>query len=130
MPIHVHIDRVGFLWVNFDRNEEPEYSWDDDFLGVDTQARYAPFNFDDYDYDHTWELEADYNWKIAADNWNECYHCKTTHPDITATMDISSHSIDFYRSWQHHNSPPKVKGEGEVSYCSSYLWPNVSITVA
>lgn len=79
-PVHVHIDRNGFVWLNLDANEEPEIAWSDDFEGVDTQKRYELYNFDDYEYDHSWSIDAGYNWKIAADNYNECYHCKTTHP--------------------------------------------------
>jgi hypothetical protein len=31
---------------------------------------------------HTWDMEGDFNWKILADNYNECYHCQVAHPDI------------------------------------------------
>jgi phenylpropionate dioxygenase-like ring-hydroxylating dioxygenase large terminal subunit len=31
-----------------------------------------------------------YNWKILADNFNECYHCPTTHPDIPAFLNLES----------------------------------------
>ena len=28
------------------------------------------YNWDDYSFDHTWEMEGEYNWKILADNYN------------------------------------------------------------
>ncbi|KAF5003556.1 hypothetical protein FDECE_9895 [Fusarium decemcellulare] len=102
-PIHVHVDAAGFVWINLDANEKPEYPWKNDFEGGDTQPRYGQFSFDDYQYDHTWQLEADYNWKLAADNYNECYHCKTTHPDIPDVVNLSSYSVDTQQAWFHHN---------------------------
>lgn len=86
LPIHVHIDTNGFIWVNLDSSPEPEISWEDDFKGIDLQPRFQDFNFEDYAFDHTWEMDGEYNWKILADNYNECYHCLTTHPDIPAKI--------------------------------------------
>lgn len=78
LPIHVRVDDKGFIWVNLDSNKIPEVPWEEHFDEVDKQERFKFFNFDDYVLDHTYELEGYYNWKILADNFNECYHCKTT----------------------------------------------------
>ncbi|KAJ3523798.1 hypothetical protein NM208_g12316 [Fusarium decemcellulare] len=133
--IHVHVDAAGFVWINLDANEKPEYPWKNDFEGGDTQPRYGQFNFDDYRYDHTWQIEADYNWKLAADNYNECYHCKTTHPDIPDVVDLSSYSVDTQQAWFHHNGSTErnvtdEQKEKGLLVCSSYYWPNVSVNVS
>ena len=70
------------------KKPEPEILWEDDFDNVDKQERFEQFNFDDYVLDHTYELQGDYNWKILADNFNECYHCPTTH--VSATTPTAS----------------------------------------
>ncbi|VUC23004.1 unnamed protein product [Clonostachys rosea] len=134
-PIHVHVDHAGFIWINLDSKKEPEVAWEEDFLGGDTQARYAQFDFDDYDYDHSWDIEADYNWKLAADNYNECYHCKTTHPDIPDVVDLASYSVDVQGAWFHHNGSTEREVTAEqkekgLQVCSSYYWPNVSVNVS
>ncbi|RDW86104.1 Rieske (2Fe-2S) protein [Aspergillus mulundensis] len=50
--IHVHIDKLGFVWVNLDAAETPAVRWEDDFAGVDEQPRLKPFDFSQYQFDH------------------------------------------------------------------------------
>lgn len=78
-PIHVHIDKLGFIWVNLDASQTPTISWKDDFAGVDEQPRLKPFDFSQYRFDHTWDMVGDYNWKTLADNYNEVRPC-VNHP--------------------------------------------------
>ena len=68
---HVHLDANGFVWVNMDAGKQPEISWEKDFKGIDLQPRFKDFNFEDYVFDHVWEMDGPYNWKILADNYNE-----------------------------------------------------------
>jgi phenylpropionate dioxygenase-like ring-hydroxylating dioxygenase large terminal subunit len=58
-PIHTHIDRNGFIWVNMDAKDIPEVSFEEHFEDVDTQQRYVDsnINFDNYELDHTYELD-------------------------------------------------------------------------
>jgi phenylpropionate dioxygenase-like ring-hydroxylating dioxygenase large terminal subunit len=130
-PIHVRIDNLGFVWINMDAKATPEVAWDDDFLGVDTQKRYEQFNFDDYNFDHTWQMEGDYNWKILADNYNECYHCATTHPDIGALADLHSYSVAT-RAGQiiHDAATTEEQRQNGLVVASTYYFPNVSTNVS
>ena len=64
--IHTHVDKIGYIWINLDAKETPEVSWESVFAGVDTQDRYSQFNFDDYVYDHSWQMDGAYNWKILV----------------------------------------------------------------
>lgn len=70
-PIHVHVDRLGFIWVNLDSKENPTTTWNGDFEGFDTQSRLQAFDMTKYRFDHQWEMNGDYNWKTLADNYNE-----------------------------------------------------------
>jgi phenylpropionate dioxygenase-like ring-hydroxylating dioxygenase large terminal subunit len=131
--IHVRIDRNGFIWLNMDPNKQPEVAWEDRFDHIDEQTRFDQFNFDDYVFDHTWNLVGPFNWKILADNFNECYHCATTHPDLTTGL-IDLESYDVYCDpkgdhIQHKpNTPEDRKALGQ-EICSTYCFPNVSFTV-
>ena len=129
--IHTHIDTLGFIWINLDGQKTPEIAWEDDFQDVDTQEKLEEFNFDDYEFDHVWEIEADYNWKLAADNYNECYHCKNTHPDIPTVADLASYSVDVHGAWIEHNgaTTPEQKERG-LTVCATYYWPNASMNVS
>lgn len=69
--VHVHVDHLGFVWVNLDASEKPGVSWEEFFAQVDEQPRLQCFNMGDYRFDHEWEMLGDYNWKTLADNYNE-----------------------------------------------------------
>lgn len=69
--IHVHVDKLGFVWVNLDSRMTPEVPWSSDFGGVDEQPRLQGFRMGDYEFDHQWAMDGDYNWKTLADNYNE-----------------------------------------------------------
>lgn len=69
--VHVHVDKLGFVWVNLDASETPEIAWNDDFMTVDEQPRFSKLNMENYHYDHSWDMIGEYNWKVLADNYNE-----------------------------------------------------------
>lgn len=114
LPIHVHTDINGFIWVNLDGSEKPEISWEDEFKGIDLQARFKDFNFDEYTFDHTWELNGDYNWKILADNYNESYH------SVDTQIDSGIHDP---------NTTPEQIAQS-LKTASTYYFPNASMTVS
>ncbi|KAH1391303.1 hypothetical protein KXW40_005949 [Aspergillus fumigatus] len=131
LPIHVHIDANGFIWVNLDAGEKPEVAWEDDFKGMDRLPRYEHVKWDDFAFDHTWEQEGEYNWKILADNYNECYHCPTTHPDIPSIADLSAYSVEVRDGGIIHDgrSKPEQVAAG-LNPASTFFFPNASLTVS
>lgn len=131
LPLHVHIDNNGFVWVNMDGGQKPEVSWDEDFHGIDKQDRYAAYNFDDYVFDHTWEMAGDYNWKILADNYNECYHCKTTHPDIPSIADLNTYRVETKGAYIQHLGNPKPEQIARgLNVAATYFFPNASMNIS
>ncbi|KAK9769447.1 hypothetical protein AB5N19_03691 [Seiridium cardinale] len=131
LPIHVHIDTNGFIWVNLDAAEKPSIAWNDDYNGIDQQARYKNYNFDNYQFDHTWKMEGEYNWKILADNYNECYHCPTAHPDIPTIADLSAYGVVTERGYVQHlgNPTPEQIARG-FNVAATYFFPNASMNVS
>ncbi|KAK5164125.1 uncharacterized protein LTR77_010216 [Saxophila tyrrhenica] len=130
--IHVHVDINGFIWINLDaQKEKPEVPWEADFDTVDKQERFEDFNFDDYVLDHTYELDGGYNWKIACDNFNECYHCPTTHPDVPAFLNVDSADVEVKDGHMQHDhaSNPEQRRQG-LNVNSTYYFPNVSMSVS
>jgi phenylpropionate dioxygenase-like ring-hydroxylating dioxygenase large terminal subunit len=129
--IHTKIDVNGFIWVNMDAKEEPEVSWEEHFRDVDKQERYKAYNFDNYDLDHTYELDGHYNWKILADNFNECYHCPTTHADIPEFLNLDSFDSDLKDGHiQHHcASTPEQMAKGLYT-ASTYYFPITAMVVS
>ena len=131
LPIHAHIDQNGFIWVNLDGKAQPEIAWSDDFEGIDKLPRYDKVNWDDFEFDHTWEMDGGCNWKIVADNYNECYHCKTAHPDILSIADLSSYSVNTEAgSIQHNAATTAEQAAAGLTVAPTYFFPNASMTVS
>ncbi|KAJ5489319.1 hypothetical protein N7539_004209 [Penicillium diatomitis] len=130
-PIHVHIDRNDFIWVNLDCSETPEVAWEDDFQGVDEQPRFDYYNFDEYNFDHTWDMEGEFNWKILADNYNECYHCQVAHPDIPTIADLHSYYVKTKDGHiQHYGAQRQDQIDKGFRIATTYFWPNASCNVS
>lgn len=70
-PVHVHVDSLGFVWVNLEASQRPSTPWAEDFEGVDTQPRFSVFDMGSFKFEYTWSMIGDYNWKTLADNYNE-----------------------------------------------------------
>ncbi|PIG88092.1 Rieske 2Fe-2S family protein [Aspergillus arachidicola] len=130
-PVHTHIDRNGFVWVNLDASATPEVAWKDDFEGVDEQPRFQHYNFDEYNFDHTWDMEGDFNWKILADNYNECYHCQVAHPDIPTIADLNSYYVKTKDGHiQHYGAQRQDQIDKGFRIATTYFWPNASFNIS
>jgi phenylpropionate dioxygenase-like ring-hydroxylating dioxygenase large terminal subunit len=129
--IHVHTDVNDFIWINLDAGEQPEIAWERDFKDIDLQPRFKHFNFEDYVYDHSWEMEGAYNWKLLADNYNECYHCLTAHPDVPTLADLNSYDVDTKDgSIIHFANARQDTIDAGLEIASTYYFPNASMTVS
>jgi choline monooxygenase len=80
-------------------------------------------------------LEA--NWKVACENFLECYHCSVAHPGFTAAVDVSP---DAYRLatdglTSSQFGPLRTNGDsflagGELGRSQfHFVWPNFGINV-
>ena len=56
--------------------------------------------------EHTWEIDA--NWKVFQDNTIECYHCPTSHPELSRALvtDPARQIMEVGgKYWIHHTIP-------------------------
>ena len=116
LPIHVHIDANGFIWLNLDAGENPEISWEDDFKGIDLQPRFEGFDSEEYNFDSTWEITGEYNWKIMADKYT------TAHSDSPSGSSLSSYAVDG-------KATPEDIVNG-LKTATTYYFPNAAMTVS
>ncbi|CAI6340711.1 unnamed protein product [Periconia digitata] len=131
LRIHVKIDVNGFVWINMDANNPPTVSWESHFKSVDIQSRYKGYDFSEYTLSHTYSLPGPYNWKILADNFNECYHCPTTHPDIPSFLNLESFDSALKDGHiQHHCAPTKEQEEKGLQVHSTYYFPASSMVLS
>jgi len=67
----------GFVWVNFNSSSQPLREYLGDFAD-----RFEKYHMEDLHHTATIGVyDVDSNWKILCENFNECYHCPTVHPE-------------------------------------------------
>ncbi|KIW19512.1 hypothetical protein PV08_00084 [Exophiala spinifera] len=128
-PIHVRIDDRGIVWINLDAADTPRIPWETHLKGCDERPRLAKFNMDDYVYDHTWVMEGNYNWKAAADNYNECYHCPTTHPLFTVTTNLDKYRGEYKGAELLYFMEDKP-GQNTHNFAPSWFYPNAAFNIS
>jgi phenylpropionate dioxygenase-like ring-hydroxylating dioxygenase large terminal subunit len=73
-----------------------------------------------------YELEA--NWKIACENYLECYHCPVAHKGFSAAFEVSPESYRLEPTGElvlSQFAPSREEGEGQFHF----VWPNLRINV-
>ncbi len=125
---------AGFLFVNLDPDAP---SLADTIPGVEDQLlAIAPDASERvFSYRRTHEVAA--NWKIAVENYNECYHCPNVHKAFSAgVVTPASYRIHPYGNTIHHTAeapaPDKVAYQRADAadandYGSFFTWPVSSI---
>ena len=106
-----------FLFVNADPDAEP--------LSIDVQLPFDPAEL----VFHTRQdylLEA--NWKIAVENYLECYHCPVAHPGFTKLVDVAPDTYRLEangRVWSQFGEARAGAGRCEFHL----VWPTLKINV-
>jgi glycine betaine catabolism A len=74
----------GFVFVHLDPDPVPLETW----LGGqhDGPLGFARFNLGELRIGHRTLTEVDANWKILIENYNECLHCPSVHPELVAVV--------------------------------------------
>jgi phenylpropionate dioxygenase-like ring-hydroxylating dioxygenase large terminal subunit len=91
---------------------------------------------------HEWPIKA--NWKIAMENYLECYHCPTAHPGFSKVIDVSpdSYLLQLHPTFSSQIGPVRASalaGNGKASYTPAgdviqsqfhFLFPATTINIA
>jgi Rieske 2Fe-2S family protein len=87
--INVHVrEWLGYVWVCL---ADTPPSFEEDVTGAVTERLGAAESIERYDIDNlevgrriTYDVKA--NWKLIIENFMECYHCATIHPELTEVL--------------------------------------------
>ncbi len=71
----------GYIFVNLDPDAKPMSEL---FPGVEAEIQDFVPAIDDVKLAHAYSAEEKGNWKIAVENYNECYHCRVVHKAFTS----------------------------------------------
>ncbi|WP_299574275.1 aromatic ring-hydroxylating dioxygenase subunit alpha [uncultured Williamsia sp.] len=79
---------LGYLWICLD---ETPPSFEDTVIGAVTDRLGDPTMIDRWDVPglalaHRETYEVASNWKLIVENFMECYHCATIHPELTEVL--------------------------------------------
>jgi choline monooxygenase len=90
---------------------------------------------------YEWDIKS--NWKVAVENFLECYHCPTAHPGFSKVIDVSPDAYALtvapsYSSQVGSVRPSALSGNGKAPYVPRgavtqaqyhFLWPNTTISI-
>jgi phenylpropionate dioxygenase-like ring-hydroxylating dioxygenase large terminal subunit len=122
-----------FVFVNPDANAPPLA----EALG-DVPARVARIvDVDALEFRFRSEFEVEANWKIACENFLECYHCAVAHPGFSAAVDISpdAYRLESSGLTSSQLGPLRENGGsflagGEIPHSQfHFVWPNFGINI-
>jgi nitrite reductase/ring-hydroxylating ferredoxin subunit len=73
-------------------------------------------------------VELNANWKIAVENFLECYHCPTAHPGFSAAVDVDPdrYLLETYPTFAAQHCVARKDGARGQFHL---LWPNTGINV-
>ncbi|KAJ5760139.1 ISP domain-containing protein [Penicillium odoratum] len=129
LPINVHIDKAGFVWVNLQAGN-PDVKWEDEYQRIDEQPRMQDFDFaGEYTFDHYWDMDVEANWKGLIENYNECYHCATSHPLISGVSDLPRYRVEPKAGYMEHHIFNKENTDAQFRRAITYFFPTTSVTV-
>jgi len=74
-----------------------------------------------------YSLEA--NWKVAVENFLECYHCAVAHPGFSDVVDVSPDSYRLERHPTFASHHVTLRDGGGMNGQFHLIWPNVKVNV-
>jgi phenylpropionate dioxygenase-like ring-hydroxylating dioxygenase large terminal subunit len=122
-----------FVFVNPDRDAAPLA----DALGEVPALLGELIDLDVLEHRFRLEWELDANWKVACENFLECYHCAVAHPGFSAIVDVAPDSYRLRTSGltssqfgplRENGGSPFADGEIRRSQFH-FVWPNFGINV-
>lgn len=123
----------GYIFVNLDPVAKP---MDELFPGIEAEIRDFVPTIDDLKLAHAYSAEEEANWKIAVENYNECYHCRVVHKALTTGV-VAGDSFNIapdgyclrHTAEAAKSSAYRYDQNTNESYKSWYLWPTFSLQV-
>jgi phenylpropionate dioxygenase-like ring-hydroxylating dioxygenase large terminal subunit len=130
----VAVDSWGpFLFVNPDAEAPPLQ----EALGDVPDRVAAIVDVDTLRFSFRSEYEVEANWKIACENFLECYHCAVAHPGFSAEVDISPDAYQLESEGLTSSQLGQLREHGSAFLAGGkiphsqfhFVWPNFGINI-
>jgi len=128
------VDTWGpFVFVNPDREAPPLA----DALGPLPAQVAQILDLDALEFRFRMEFELDANWKVACENFLECYHCAVAHPGFSAVVDVSPDSYRLETEGLTSSQFGPLRDGRESPFAGHevprgqfhFLWPNFGLNI-
>jgi choline monooxygenase len=120
------VDTWGrFVFVNVAEDAPPLA----DTLGpLPELARERGLDLDALAFHHRVHYGVDANWKVAIENFLECYHCAVAHPTFSDVVDVrpDAYELESHPSFASHYAPAR-NGSGAGQF--HLVWPTLKVNV-
>ena len=144
IPVRV-AEWEGCAFVNLSGDAAPLEAWLDE--QVDQPRQFEKWNLGDLQVAYTSTYEVAANWKVVVENYHECLHCPTVHPEFVAlipayrkgsvTQDRDDHGVSLAAGVQAMTASgttrlPPLPGLSEIearSVYGAYLFPNATVDI-
>src|SRR6202167_280065 len=135
-PVRIEVFAKTFIFFNLDPAAVPLHDQAAD-LAADLEAEVPSFNrLTVAPGLASAEIQA--NWKVAVDNYLECYHCRNAHPALASLMDLGSFRVDVHPFWMSHKAElgrpdnaayPVLPNAANTRTLWWWLWPTTTFNV-
>ena len=91
-------------------------------------ARSRGLDLDALAFHHRVHYGVDANWKVAVENFLECYHCAVAHPGFSDVVDVrpGAYELDAHPTFASHFAPAR-DGSGAGQF--HLVWPALKVNV-
>ena len=130
------VDTWGpFIFVNADSDAAP---LEDTLRELPEIVAGAGLDVDELRFHSRASFTLEANWKIAVENFLECYHCQVAHPSFSDVIDVSSEgyrlaSTETFGSHYARLRDTQRNGHydtsGDVQGQFHLVWPNIKVNV-
>jgi choline monooxygenase len=118
-----------FRFVNLDDTAQPLAELMGD---VPDRIAAAGLDVEKLAFHHRAEWEVAANWKIACENFLECYHCPVVHPGFSGLVDVSPDSYELETGEASFSQFGQLRSRGDAELPIGqfhFLWPNTGINI-
>ncbi len=140
-------EHAGFVFANLTR-DQPRPLLEALTDGVETITAFERYRMDELRLGKRITYEVAANWKIVVENYNECLHCPTIHPELVAvvplyrfgevwdddTNDDGNRMIDGATSFSRDGTSalpkfPDLRPDDYAMYYGAFQFPNLMINL-
>jgi nitrite reductase/ring-hydroxylating ferredoxin subunit len=128
--VPVRLERWGpFRFVTLDPQAPPLA----ELLGeIPERIAAAGLDVDDLVFHHRADWEVAANWKIASENFLECYHCPVAHPGFASMVDVSPDRYELVAGKWQWSQFGQLRSRGDAQLPVGqfhFVWPNTGINI-